>query len=154
RDGALEETPGDVVMICYTTGSTGLPKGAIYPHDHFLRSILYTLLYEAAGPDAVWLHAMPAAGVPVMHLLRGLVTGATTAIVGPWEPERALTLLARERCSNTVLVPTMLNALLGCDSLGRFDLSSMRLLGYGASPLPAATIRAAMQAFRCPFLQM
>jgi long-subunit acyl-CoA synthetase (AMP-forming) len=31
-------------MIAYTSGSTGLPKGAIYPHDKFLRTILYTAL--------------------------------------------------------------------------------------------------------------
>jgi acyl-CoA synthetase (AMP-forming)/AMP-acid ligase II len=154
RDGALAETPADTVMIAYTTGSTGLPKGAIYPHDKFLTSILYTALYEGIMHDSVWLHAMPAAGIPIMHMMRNVFHGATTVIVGAWDPDRALLLLERERTTNCVLVPTMLNSLLACASLGKRDVSSMRILGYGASPLPAATIREAMQVFRRPFLQM
>ena len=54
-------------MIAYTSGSTGLPKGAIYPHDKFLRTILYTAMNEGLVHDSVWLQAMPAAGVPMMH---------------------------------------------------------------------------------------
>ncbi|MBV8650543.1 MAG: AMP-binding protein, partial [Alphaproteobacteria bacterium] len=154
RNGLLIETPFETAMIAYTTGSTGLPKGAIYPHAAFLNSILYVALYEGITHDSVWLHAMPAAGIPIMHMMRNLYHGATTVIVGPWDPERALLLAERERTTNCVLVPTMLNSLLACGDLGRRDVSAMRILGYGASPLPAATIREAMQAFRCPFLQM
>ena len=62
--------------------------------------------------------------------------------------------MQRERTTNTVLVPTMLNSLLESSLLGRTDVSAMRLFGYGASPLPPATIRQAMQAFGRPFLQM
>jgi acyl-CoA synthetase (AMP-forming)/AMP-acid ligase II len=153
-DGALVETPSDTVMIAYTTGSTGQPKGAIYPHRNFLQSILYTALCEGIMHDSVWLHAMPAAGIPIMHMMRNVFHGATTVIVGPWEPDRALLLLERERATNCVLVPTMLNALLSCASLGKRDTRSLRILGYGASPLPAATIREAIKAFGCPFLQM
>lgn len=154
RASELEQTPFETVMIAYTTGSTGLPKGAIYPHDRFLQSILYTALYEGITHDTVWLHAMPAAGIPIMHMMRNVFHAATTAIVGPWDPLRALELIRHQRTTHAVLVPTMLNSLLAVGDLGGRDLSSMRLLGYGASPLPPATIREAMRAFRCPFLQM
>jgi acyl-CoA synthetase (AMP-forming)/AMP-acid ligase II len=152
--GELSQTPFETVMIAYTTGSTGQPKGAIYPQGNFLRSILYTALYEGIMHDSVWLHAMPAAGIPIMHMMRNVFHGATTVIVGTWDPDRALLLAERERATNCVLVPTMLNSLLSCASLGTRDTSSMRILGYGASPLPAATIREAIKAFGCPFLQM
>lgn len=152
--GALDHTPGDVAMIAYTTGSTGLPKGAVYPHRAFLQSILMVALCEGIDSRTVWLHTMPAAGVPLMHMLRNIFHAATTVIVGPWNPERALHLIQAERTTNTVLVPTMLNSLLACPDLARTDVSSMKLLGYGASTLPAATIRKAMETFGCPFLQM
>lgn len=152
--GRLEQTPGPVVMIAYTTGSTGLPKGAVYGHERFLQSILYVAMCEGITADTVWLHAMPAAGVPILHMLRNIFHAATTVIVGPWNASKALSLIARERTTNTVLVPTMLNSLLACSDLASTDVSSMRLFGYGASTLPAATIRNAMEAFRCPFLQM
>jgi acyl-CoA synthetase (AMP-forming)/AMP-acid ligase II len=154
RDGALTQTPHEHVMIAYTSGSTGLPKGAIYPQDKFLRTILYTAMHEGLVHDSVWLQAMPAAGVPMMHMLRNIFVAASCVIVGPWHAERALTLMARHGVTNCVLVPTMLAALLTVGSFDRYDVSSMRLLGYGASPLPPATIREALLKFRCPFLQM
>ncbi|HEY0296058.1 MAG TPA: AMP-binding protein [Bordetella sp.] len=152
--GRLPQTPSPVVMIAYTTGSTGLPKGAVYEHGPFLQSIMMIALCEGVDSSSVWLHAMPAAGIPIMHMFRNIFHGSTTVIVGPWDAQKALRLIRNERTTNTVLVPTMLNSLLACGDLGSTDTSSMRLLGYGASTLPAATIRAAMQAFDCPFLQM
>ena len=141
-------------MIAYTTGSTGLPKGAVYPHEQFLRSILYIAMSEGIDASTRWLHAMPAAGIPIMHMMRNLYHAAASVIVGPWDADRALHLMERERTTNTVLVPTMLNSLLESRLLGQTDVSAMRLFGYGASPLPPATIRLAMQAFGRPFLQM
>jgi len=154
RDGQLLQTPHDVSMIAYTSGSTGLPKGAIYPHDKFMRTILYTAMNEGLVHDSVWLQTMPAAGVPMMHMLRNLFLAATCVIVGPWNPELALSLIERERATETIMVPTMLAALLNVPNFGRYDLSSMKLLGYGAAPLPPATIREAMKAIGCSFLQM
>jgi acyl-CoA synthetase (AMP-forming)/AMP-acid ligase II len=153
-DVRLDQSPSDIAMIAYTSGSTGLPKGAIYPHDKFLRTILYTAMNEGLVHDMVWLQAMPAAGVPMMHMLRNIFLAGTCVIVGPWNAEKALTLIARERTTNCVLVPTMLASLLTVDNVAKYDVSSMKLLGYGAAPLPPATIREAMETFGCPFLQM
>lgn len=150
----LVPSPGDIAMLCYTTGSTGLPKGAIYPHQGMLASIMAIALCEGACHDDVWLHAMPAGGVPILHLLRNIIHASTVAIVGPWDPERALEVIERDRTTITVLVPTMISSLLGSGRIGQYDTSSMRQLGYGASPLPPAAIREAMAAFGCPFLQM
>lgn len=142
------------VMLAYTTGSTGLPKGAVYPHEPMLRSTMYIALCEGANHDDVWLHAMPAGGIPIMHMLRNVFHGSTTAIVGAWDAEAALTMIEREKTTITVLVPTMLSSLLGSGQVANYDTSSMRLLGYGASPLPPAAIRESIAAFGCPFLQM
>ncbi|MCK1447070.1 AMP-binding protein [Bradyrhizobium sp. 48] len=154
RLAGLTQSAHDVAMIAYTTGSTGLPKGAVYPHEGFLRSILYVAMCEGIDADCRWLHAMPAAGIPIMHMMRNIFHAAATVIVGPWNAELAFELIKRERTTNTVLVPTMLNSLLESPRLGSADVSSMKLFGYGASPLPPATIRLAMDAFKRPFLQM
>lgn len=151
---ALMQSPYEIAMIAYTTGSTGLPKGAIYNHEKMLRSILYIAMCEGIDSESRWLHTMPAAGIPLMHMMRNIFHAAATVIVGHWDAEKALYLIERERTTNTVLVPTMLNSLLESSLLGKTDVSSMKLLGYGASPLPPATIREAMKAFDRPFLQM
>ncbi|MGI9276523.1 MAG: class I adenylate-forming enzyme family protein [Endozoicomonas sp.] len=152
--GVFEQMPHEIIMLCYTTGSTGLPKGAVYEHDKLLRSILYTAACEGATQADIWLHAMPAGGVPVMHLLRNLFHGSTTVIVGEWNPEKAFRLIEREKTTMTVLVPTMIASMLDSPALKTADLSSMKLLGYGASPMPPAMIMDAMKAFGCPLLQM
>lgn len=152
--GPLVQTPNDILMIAYTTGSTGLPKGAIYPHVRMMESMASIALSEGCMPDDVWLHAMPAAGIPVMHLLRNVFHGSKCAIVGEWNAERALTLIERERCSIMVLVPTMVTDLLASGLIPKFDCKSIRQLGYGSAPLPPSTLRAAMKALGCKFLQM
>lgn len=152
--GRLVHTPCETLMIAYTTGSTGLPKGAVYPHVKMMESMAAIALSEGLVPDDVWLHAMPASGIPVMHLLRNVFHGSKCAIVGEWNAERALTLIERERCSIMVLVPTMVSDLLASGLIPNFDCSSIRQLGYGSAPLPPSTLRAAMKAFGCEFLQM
>jgi long-subunit acyl-CoA synthetase (AMP-forming) len=82
----LRQTPHDVAMIVYTSGSTRLPKGAIYPHDTFLRTILYTAMNEGLVHDTVWLQAMPAAGVPMMHMLRNLFLAQPASSSVPGTP--------------------------------------------------------------------
>lgn len=153
-DEPLSLSQHERLMICYTTGSTGLPKGAIYPHRQMIESMAAIALSEGATPDDVWLHAMPASGVPIMHLLRNIFHGNKCAIIGEWDAERALHLIERDKCSICVLVPTMLNSLLSSGLIEKYDVSSMRQLGYGSAPIPPATVREAVQAFGCSFLQM
>jgi acyl-CoA synthetase (AMP-forming)/AMP-acid ligase II len=152
--GGLEQTPFETAMIAYTSGSTGLPKGAVYPHDKFLRAMLYTSVYETIDHDTMWLHAMPAAGVPMMHMLRNVLAAGTCVIIGTWNPERALALIERERITHTLLIPTMMAALLNVEGVEQRDLSSLVLLSYGAAGAPPAMIRQAMTTFGCNMLQM
>lgn len=150
----LPQTPNDHLMICYTTGSTGLPKGAVYQHEAMLRSTQAIALAEGANHDDVWLHAMPASGVPIMHLLRNVVHGSKTVIVGDWDPAAALALIEQEKTTITVLVPTMLASLVTSGRASDFDLSSMRQWGYGASPLPPSMVREAARVLGGKLLQM
>ncbi|MTI02964.1 class I adenylate-forming enzyme family protein [Roseibium sp. RKSG952] len=152
--GTFDQTPHDQLMICYTTGSTGLPKGAIYPHQMMMESMAAIALAEGATPDDVWLHAMPASGIPIMHLLRNMFHGSKCAIIGEWDAEIALKLIEREQATICVLVPTMLNGLLTSGQITRYNCSSIRQLGYGSAPIPPATVREALKAFGCEFLQM
>jgi len=153
-DEPLDMTPNDLLMICYTTGSTGLPKGALYTHQNVLHSMINIALCEGACHDDVWLHTMPAGGVPIIHLCRNLYHASSTVILGKWDPDQALETIERERITVAVFVPTMLASMLSSGSAGKTDTSSMRQFEYGGSPIPPTTIRAAMEMFKRPFLQM
>lgn len=152
--GSLVQTPHDVLMICYTTGTTGRPKGAIYRHSKMLESVASISLCEGARSDDVWLHVMPASGVPIFHMLRPLFHGGKCVIADEWNAEKVLALIERERCTMTVMVPTMLMSLLESGLIAKYDCSSMRQINYGAAPMPPAAIRQAMDAFKCRFVQL
>jgi acyl-CoA synthetase (AMP-forming)/AMP-acid ligase II len=97
---------------------------------------------------------MPAGGVPIIHMCRNLYHASSTVILGKWNPDQALETIERERVTIAVFVPTMLASMLSSGSAGKTDTSSMRQFEYGGSPIPPTTIRAAIELFKRPFLQM
>jgi acyl-CoA synthetase (AMP-forming)/AMP-acid ligase II len=105
--------------------------------------------------DSVHLHVSP-----LFHVAGGsrvfttTVAGGTHAVIPRFEPDLFLQAIETFRVTVTVVVPTMLNALLQHPDLHRYDLSSLKLLTYGASPMPESLLRQAMQRFpEIAFLQ-
>jgi long-chain acyl-CoA synthetase len=88
---------------------------------------------------------------PLFHVAGGsrvfttTVAGGTHAVIPRFEPELFLAAVERFRVTVTVVVPAMLNALLEYPHLERYDLSSLQLLTYGASPMPETLLRRTMQ---------
>ena len=79
--------------------------------------------------------------------------GATQAFIPRFDPKLVLETVARERVSLLLLVPTMINFLLQQADIDSFDLSSLRHITYGASPIAPDLLRRAMQVFNCSFGQ-
>jgi long-chain acyl-CoA synthetase len=98
--------------------------------------------------DSVHLHVSP-----LFHVAGGsrvfttTVAGGTHATIPRFEPDLFLRAIETFRVTVTVVVPTMLNALLQHPDLDRYDLSSLKLLTYGASPMPEELLRQAMARF-------
>src|SRR5204863_9938658 len=105
-------------------------------------------------PEDIFLHA-----APMFHLAAGATVfsntarGTTQAFIPRYDPKAVLDLISRERITSTVLVPTMINFLLQVPDLESFDLSSLRQITYGASPIAPDLLRRAMSAFGCRFAQ-
>ena len=137
----------DLYGIFYTGGTTGRSKGVMLSH----RNIIANMENVASlfnDPDPVYLHA-----APMFHLAdlgsTFFITGAagTHAAIPRFEPTDTLRAIAEFRVTATMLVPTMLNMLLQLPDLGRYDVSSLRYLTYGASPMPPAVMQRAFEAF-------
>ena len=79
--------------------------------------------------------------------------GGAHAHLRAFTPPAVLDAIARERITFITLVPTMITALVNHPAIGEHDLSSLRRLIYGASPMPPATLRAALGALPCQFYQ-
>jgi long-chain acyl-CoA synthetase len=71
--------------------------------------------------------------------------GGRHIVIPRFDPEDVLAEVARHRITNTLLVPTMINALANCPAIGKYDISSLELIPYGASPMPDAVLRKAQE---------
>jgi fatty-acyl-CoA synthase len=138
----------DAAAMCYTSGTTGRPKGVLYSHRalvlHSLGSALTGTL-DVRGDDTV----LPV--VPMFHAnawglpFTCLLTGARQVHPGPHlDPASLLELFERERVTITAGVPTIwLGILQALDAApGARDLSALRVLVVGGAAMPEAAIRA------------
>jgi fatty-acyl-CoA synthase len=141
--------------MCYTSGTTGRPKGVLYSHRSI---VLHTL--GAGLPDSMGVHnadsAMPV--VPMFHAMGwgipylATMVGARLVLPGPdLSPAGLAELIAAEGVTWSAGVPTIWNGLLGLDPPP--DLSSLRELKGGGAAVPESMIRAFDERFGVPLVQ-
>ncbi|HVF88480.1 MAG TPA: long-chain-fatty-acid--CoA ligase [Blastocatellia bacterium] len=145
---------GELLGLFYTSGTTGEPKGVMLTHRNVQSNVDHSDLVFQYFPDDIYLHA-----APMFHLADGAAAfsntarGATQAFTPRFDPTEVLEVISRERVTTTVLVPTMINLLLHHPNRESYDLSSLRQITYGASPIAPETLRRSMEVFGCRFAQ-
>jgi len=137
----------DLAGVFYTGGTTGFPKGVMLSHDALLSNAVGGLLDLNYSDDEVILVVAPLfhqAGMCIVN--RALVRGRPSIMVEAFDPVRVLQTIAEERVSFTLLVPTMLQRLVDCPAFGEYDLTSLRRILYGASPISEGLLIRALEA--------
>jgi long-chain acyl-CoA synthetase len=146
--------PGDTAVILYTSGTTGRPKGAELTHAG-LRSVATTLgaLLSVSSADVVF-GAAPLAHVfgQSAALNMTIAAGASVTLMSRFEPSAALDLIAEERVSVFLGVPTMCISLLRAGER-RGSLPQMRVAHCGGSPMPVDALHEFTRRFGCPVLE-
>lgn len=145
----------DLVGLFYTSGTTGGPKGAMLSHRNLYSNAVHALLPPAfLPPHCRFLHSAPMFHLADVGAILGLtLTGACHSFVPTFEPEAVMRAIERYCISKAVLVPTMINMLINHLAFGRYDLSSLQSVAYGASPMPLPLLRSAKEKLRCDFSQ-
>jgi len=151
---APQVTDDELLGLFYTSGTTAEPKGVMLTHKNMLANIAHSEGVYNYLPEDIYLHA-----APMFHLADGAAVfshtsrGATQVFIPRFEPKQLLETIASERVSLLLLVPTMVNFVLQQADLDSYDLSSLRHLTYGASPIAPDLLRRAMKALNCQFAQ-
>jgi long-chain acyl-CoA synthetase len=139
----------DTVLQLYTSGTTGVPKGVLTTHRN-LAAAAETSPYWEFDADSVSLTALPMFHIGgIGWAFLGLWNGATTVLVSDFVAGDILDVIERQRATNAVLVPTMIQMLLGVDDAAERDYSALRSIAYGASPITTSVLKAALRTFRC-----
>ncbi|WP_037368196.1 long-chain-fatty-acid--CoA ligase [Amycolatopsis orientalis] len=140
---------GSLAGVYYTGGTTGSAKGVMLSHDNLLTSALGS---AATGrfcePGGRMLHA-----APMFHLADGAAWAAQTAIGGAhvivpaFDPAGVLAAFSEHQVTSALLVPTMIGMLVSHPGTDGYDLSGVRHLIYGASPISEPVLEKAMALF-------
>ncbi|MGB3303290.1 MAG: AMP-binding protein [Gordonia sp. (in: high G+C Gram-positive bacteria)] len=141
-------TPDDPTLMLYTSGTTGKLKAVVHTQASYgaiCSNILGNLLNPQ--PDSVMLHAASLIHASGTFVLPYWIRGGASAILPGFEPTGFVDAISRYRVTETNLVPTMFAMLLNTGVLNGADLSSMRKVIYGASPMPAPVLERSIEAF-------
>jgi acyl-CoA synthetase (AMP-forming)/AMP-acid ligase II len=142
--------PDDAVAIVWTSGTTGMPKGAVFDHRN-LRAVAVGAGAMGARHD-VRLAPLPFAHVAFMSRPWEEIDNVITTVITPtpWSAVDALRLMVRERVTVGQGVPTQWRLVLDHPDFARSDLSSLRIAGTGAATVPPELVREMEQRLGCP----
>jgi fatty-acyl-CoA synthase len=156
-DEALHERqamvrPSDPAILMYTSGTTGLPKGAVLSHYGLVNNArltfewIFPFLQRAGLERNEDRFCLP---LPFFHvggvvaLLRCVNSGGTICPLLAFDLVKMMQVIGQERCNGTVVVPTMLIAILQHHDLARYDLSSLLSIASGGAPVPVSVMEQA-----------
>ena len=138
----------DLAALFYTSGTTGAAKGAMHTHRSLVCSALHFMATWPFDRQTRWLVASPMFHTGgIIGTLATVWAGGAHVIMPRFDPDLAVDLIEREAVTHTLLVPTMLAAAAGAQLARPRNVSSLRYLSHGASPISAETLRRTRQAF-------
>lgn len=149
------DTDGAVVWQFSTSGTTGLPKGAMLTGWNVLANAVAIALempeFREGGP---FLACLPmfhigGAGCPVWAMHQG----ATVVITADAQPETLLTCLLEHKIETTHLVPTILRSLCDLPRTQSAEFPHLLHIAYGAAPMSPEVLKRCLDIFKCRFTQ-
>ena len=148
EEAVTEIEEEDATILMYTAGTTSFPKGVVLSHKSFT---IYVL--ENVTPADPELEEKNILTVPLYHvagiqaMMAAIYGGRTMIVERQFEAKEWMELVTREKASRAMMIPTMLKQLMDHPDFSRYDLSSLKIITYGAAPMPLPVIKKAMEVF-------
>jgi acyl-CoA synthetase (AMP-forming)/AMP-acid ligase II len=155
KEPSVDLSEDDVFSIMYTSGTTGLPKGAMSTHRNYMMNALVVIIADDSSRDDKNLIISPLyhAGA-LFYSTAYMYLGCSQVIMKQFDPKGVLERIEREKITVCLLIPTMLNFVLNHPAFGKHDTSSLRRIFYGGGPMPLPILEKAIQSLKnCGFTQ-
>ena len=164
HDDLLKSHPGkepdvkveedDPICIIYTSGTTGVPRGALYTQRRFIEDSRTLVIDMSLQPSDKRVQITPLFHIAGnTHFRASLYSGGCNIIVKFFNAEATLQIIQDEKATHMDFVPTHLVAMLNLPDLKKYDISSLKFLWYGASPMPQEVLKRGMKVFGPIFAQ-
>ncbi len=159
RDAAVAIDPGHMgapdepILLLYTSGTTGLPKGVTLTNRNM--SYTWRLATESWGMSEASVNLV---AMPLFHIggcgygSSTMMAGGHTVLMRDVDCDLAIDLMQKHRVTHAFFVPTVVQGLLRVEGVEDADLSTMELLMYGAAPIGDVLLSKAMKVFDCNFM--
>jgi long-chain acyl-CoA synthetase len=146
--------PDALCEILYTSGTTGMARGAMVSNRGHLARMCTVALDLLVGPGHVFLQVMPMFHIMVIFTHTFAFRGAMNVILPGFDDSQVFRSIAEHRVTHTALVPTAVDSLVASPHRATADCSSLVTILYGASPITEAGLRRALASFDCGFHQI
>ncbi|MFC1860753.1 class I adenylate-forming enzyme family protein [Chloroflexota bacterium] len=138
----------DTTILMFTAGTTGRPKGVMLSHNSFSTYVLENVM--PADPE---LEEGNILTVPLYHIagiqamMAAIYGGRTLVMERQFDAREWMGLVEKEKANRAMMVPTMLKQLIDNPDFSKHDLSSLKVITYGAAPMPVPVIKKALELF-------
>jgi long-chain acyl-CoA synthetase len=140
-----EET--DPVVLMYTGGTTGLPKGVICDQRAQVLNVYHWAMRVPLDEEAVALMQTPMFHAASTPTVVGGPLGGALVFMPMFDPVKVPLIIEQEKVTTTGMVPTMIGMMLGHPDFKPERLTSLKRLGYGGSPMPEPLLRQLLALF-------
>jgi len=136
--------PDEPHIIRFSAGTTGKPKGIMHTLSGWIAiGTEMALAMPRMDENDRYLAAGPLSHAAILPVMGTLAAGGSIVVMAAFHPGQALELVERERCTTTLLVPTMIQMIVQLPEARTADLSSLRAVFYGAAPINERTLELA-----------
>lgn len=139
--------PDDLCTINYTSGTSGKPKGVMLTRRNWSAVYRNMLIDRDIRHDDVVAHIGPLTHASGTYFVPWYLRGARNVIIEGGSIDGLLEAIPRERITVFTCVPTVLTRIVNHPDIERFDLTSLRAIGYGAEPISRNTLGKALDRF-------
>ena len=149
----VQVTEDDPLYIIYTSGTTGVPRGALFTQGGSREDIRTKVLEKALEPGDTYVILIPLFHVIVSEMLALFYIGDRSVIIKFFDPAETLKTIQDEKATDIFVVPTHLAAMLALPDVKKYDVSSVKRVSYGGSPIPIELLEKALTVFGPIFVQ-